>query len=131
MNPYAPSASLQRSVAGKIWKGIVAVLAAAAALFAAAFFLCSGRVDRERSRPALEKARGAESVSELDLALLPAFEKETLAPGKARYTARPTAAGLCGCAPALVDTVEVTYDSAGQVTEMSVSQSLGWAGRGK
>jgi hypothetical protein len=131
MNPYTASTSVQRSVAGKIWKGILVVIVAAIVMSVVAFFFCSGRVDREHYRSALEKARGAQDMSQLDLALLPKFQKETVANGRARYTGRPSGTGVCGCAPALVDTVEVTYDGAGQVTNLSFSQSLGWATREK
>jgi hypothetical protein len=129
MNPYAASTSVQRSVGGKIWKGILVLTGVLVALVFASFFFCSGRLDREHYRSALEKARVAEDMNQLDLVLLPKFQKETLANGKARYTGRPVGTGVCGCAPALVDTVEVTYDGAGQVTKASFSQSLGWASR--
>lgn len=55
MNPYTASASVQRSVAGKIWKGILVVIVAAIAMTVVAFFFCSGRVNRERYRSALRK----------------------------------------------------------------------------
>jgi hypothetical protein len=129
MNPYAPSGPVERSVGGKIWKGILVLAGLAVALLFAAFLFCAGRVDRGRYREALEKARNAEDVSHLDLLLLPAFQKETLANGKARYTGRPRGTGLCGCAPALVDAVEVSYDGAGQITKLSFTQSLGWTER--
>lgn len=129
MNPYAPSGSIQRSVGGRIWKGILVSIGAAAALLLAAFFFCAGRVDRGHYREALEKARDAEDVSHLDRVLLPAFQKETLANGRARYTGRPRGTGLCGCAPVMVDTVEISFDGAGQITKVSFSQSPGWAER--
>jgi hypothetical protein len=129
MNPYAPSGSIQRSVGGKIWKGILVSIGVAVALLFAAFFFCAGRVHREHYREALEKARGAEDMSRLDLVLLPAFQKEALANGRARYTGRPRGTGLCGCAPVMVDTVEVSYDGAGQITKLSFTQSPGWAER--
>jgi hypothetical protein len=95
------------------------------AMVLAMFFYCKSRVDRGYYKEALEAAHRAEDMKQLDGVLLPNFDKEAGGLDKARYVAKPRGQGICGCSPAVVDVVEVTHDGGGQITSLSVSQSIG------
>jgi hypothetical protein len=125
MNPYSASTMTQRTVAGRLWKIVVILSAAGAGCYIAAIFYCSGHLNRDRAKEAIAAAHQAETVGQLDRALLPLFEKEFEGNGRVTYSARPFGEGVCGCSPAFADTVEATLDSQGGVTKLSVSQSLG------
>ena len=125
MNPYAAKADTQQTTWGTIWKTIIVIALAAACLAAILFFYCKSRVDRTHYQDALNNAHQAEDVKQLDLFLLPKFEKTDEGNGRASYTAKPIASGLCSCAPTMVDVVEATFDGNGQITRLSVSQSVG------
>jgi len=125
MNPYSANVDTQRTVWGTLWKGIVCVALGISCLVVVLFVLCRSRVDRSSYQEALNRAHRIEDVRQLDLLLLPRFEKTPEGIGHVRYTAKPSASGLCRCAPAMVDVVEVAFDGSGQVTSLSVSQSIG------
>lgn len=129
MNPYKSNVGAQGTVWGTIWKAIVGLAIALVCMAILAFVYCKNRVDRTDYLEGLNEAPHAEDMRQLDLLLLPKFEKEIQGNNRAVFTARPLSSGLCSCAPAVTDVVDVTYDSGGQIMKMSISQSIGIARR--
>jgi hypothetical protein len=129
MNPYAAHVGTQRTVWGTIWKTVVALAIVLPCIAIVAFVYCKNRVDRTDYLSALNEAPHAEDMRQLDNLLLQKFEKEIQGSGRAVFTARPFGSGLCSCAPAVTDVIDVTYDSSGQIVKMSISQSIGIARR--
>lgn len=125
MNPYAANPGTQSLLWGRIWKIIVGLAAMIPAGVLLMFFYCKSRLDRGYYQGALEVAHRVEDMRQLDTALLPKFEKEVEGHDRARYIARPHGQSICGCSPAVIDVVEVTYDGGGQISSLSVSQSIG------
>lgn len=125
MGYYSRGMHTDRSSGGRIWRILILPILAFALLAAASLVYCNPRVDRSVIRKAMEKAQLSTTVTELDRALLPTFDKTDKGLGKIEYVARPEGTGLCGCALVSQDMVEVTVDSNGDVVQMSAYQTLG------
>ena len=94
-------------------------------------FYCDGRVDRTAYERALDRATGATTVRELEMQLLPTFQKSQPAPHEIVYVARPTGKGICGCAPAMTEEVVVTCDDSGQIVGLDAHERLGLSSRAR
>ena len=131
MGHYSRGIYTDRSVRGSFLKmlGIPALLLLGLAL--ALFFYCDGRVDRTVYERALDRASGAITVRELEMQLLPAFQKSQRAPHEIVYVARPTGKGICGCAPAMTEEVVVTCDDSGQIVGLDAHERLGLSSRAR
>ena len=131
MGYYSRGIYTDRAVRGSFLKmlGIPALLLLGLAL--TLFFYCDGRVDRTVYERALDRASGAITVRELEMQLLPAFQKSQRAPHQIVYVARPTGKGVCGCAPAMTEVVVVTCDDSGQIVRLDAHERLGLSTRAR
>ncbi len=131
MRFYDRGMNTDRAVSGSFLKmlGIPALLLLGLAL--ALFFYCDGRVDRTVYERALDRASGAITVRELEMQLLPVFQKSQRAPHEIVYVARPTGKGICGCAPAMTEVVVVTCDDSGEIVRLDAHERLGLTARAR
>ncbi len=129
MGYYSRGMHAERSLGGWIWSILILPVLVVAALAAASFFYCNPKVDRTAIRKAIAQAQLSGTVTELDKALLPTFEKSEQGLGRIEYVARPAGAGICGCALVSLDTVEVRVDAGGDVVQLSAYQTLGLSTR--
>lgn len=125
MGFYSTGMHAERSLSGWVFKILGIPLVVFLVACAALFFFCDKRLERKHLKAKIQQAQEMESVAAIDGLLLPTFEKSVRSPTKIVYEARPTGTGLCSCAPAMVEVLEVRYEGDGVVSAASAYQTLG------